>query len=144
MQIKEGITDPCKSSFIPPQTNLLKWQTELVRANLAKGNYIVEFQLGGLQRYDIESIKACIKLHVAREIKQAVTRELNWFSSSLLLPKSVHEQLPVPEINAFKSMIHNHEYLTKLNNLDMLPDELARVAGTRFLSDDLMLWACKN
>ena len=44
-------------------------------------------------------------------------------------------------MNAFKSFIHNNSYLDKLPLFDMVPEELARVWGRRYLSDEHMLWA---
>ena len=44
-------------------------------------------------------------------------------------------------MNAFKSFIQNNSYLDKLPLFDMVPEELARVWGRRYLSDEQMLWA---
>ena len=43
-------------------------------------------------------------------------------------------------MNAFKSFIHNNSYLDKLPLFDMVPKELLRVWGRRYLSDEQILW----
>ena len=91
--------------------------------------------------YDIEAVFLAQKLHNARDVKQVVCKELEWFPSTTLIPKSIHISLPVVSINAFKSFIHNNSYLDKLPLFVMVLEELARVKGRRYLSDEHMLWA---
>ena len=136
------ITDPCKARFIPPQATLNQWQVELNRTSVAVETYAIEFKfLASSGTYDIEAVFLAQKLHKARDVKQAVRKELEWFSSTTLIPKSIHISLPVVSMNAFKSFIHNNSYLDKLPLFDMVPEELARVWGRRYLSDEHMLWA---
>ena len=44
-------------------------------------------------------------------------------------------------MNALKSFIHNNSYLDKLPLFDMVPEELARAWGRRYLSDKDMFRA---
>ena len=136
------ITDPCKARFVPPQATLNQWQVELNRTSVAVKTYAIEFKfLASSGTYNIEAVFLAQKLRKARGVKQAVRKELEWFSSTTLIPKSIHISLPVVSMNAFKSFIHNSSYLDKLPLLDMVPEELARVWGRRYLSDEHMLWA---
>ena len=136
------ITDPCKARFIPPQATLNQWQVELNRTSVAVETYAIEFEfLASSETYDIEAVFLAQKLHKARDVKQAVRKELEWFSSTTLIPNSIHISLPVVSMNAFKSFIHDSSYLDKLPLFDMVPEELARVWGRRYLSDEHMLWA---
>ena len=50
------------------------------------------------------------KLHKAYDVKQTFRKELEWFSSTTLIPHSVHILLPVVLINAFTSFIHDNSY----------------------------------
>ena len=136
------ITDPCKARFIPPQATLNQWQVELNRTSVAVETYAIEFKfLASSGTYDIEAVFLAQKLHKARDVKQAVRKELEWFSSTTLIPKSIHISLPAVSMNAFKSFIHNSSYLDKLPLFDMVPEELACVWERRYLSDEHMLWA---
>ena len=45
-----NITDPFRSKWIPVREQIFQWQTDLRKANLATGNWCIEF--GGYQRYD--------------------------------------------------------------------------------------------
>ena len=138
------MTDPCRARSIPTLSNLLQWQAELRRANLAVGNFVIEYSSSSIERYDIEAVFAAQKLHYARQIKQAVTKEVEWFASTISVPKSIHQRLPTASVNAFRSLVHEHGYLDKLQGLEMAPDELARVVGRRYLSDQHMTWAAEK
>ena len=116
------ITDPCRARFIPPQASLNQWQVELNRTSVAVETYAVELKfLASSGTYDIETVFLAQKLHKARDVKQAVRKELEWFSSTTLSPKSIHISLPVVSMNAFKSFIHSNSYLDKLPLFDMVP-----------------------
>ena len=92
-------------------------------------------------KYDIKAVFLAQKLHKARDVKQAVRKELECFSSMTLIPMSIHISLPIVSMNALKSFIHNNFYLDKLPLFDMVPEELVRVWGRRYLSVEHMLWA---
>ena len=97
---------PFDSTFLPPYSNLLTWQTEVCAANkLASDRFYIKCDYGDL---DIQSIKQCIELHQTIDVKVAVTQEIDWFNESQIVPRSVCETPPVSAINAYKSMIMNH------------------------------------
>ena len=71
------ITDPCRARFILPQATLNQWQVELNRTSAAVETYAVEFKfLASSGTYDIETVFLAQKLHKARDVKQAVRKEL--------------------------------------------------------------------
>ena len=132
---------PCKARFIPLQGTLNQWQVELNRTPVVVKTYAIEFKiLASSETYDFEAVFLAQKLHKDRDVKQAVRKELEWFSSTTLIIKSIHISLPVVSMNAFISFIHNNSYLDKLPLSDMVPEELACVWGRRYLSDEHMLW----
>ena len=124
---KTDMTNPCRPRSIPTLSNLLQWQVELRRANLAMGNFVIEYSSYRIEHYDIEAVFDAQKLQYARQIKQAVTKEVEWFASTISVPKSIHQRLPTASVNAFRSLVHDHGYLDKLPSLEMTSDELARV-----------------
>ena len=133
---------PFKARFIPPQATLNQRQVELNRTSVVVETYAKEFKfLGSSKTYDFEAVYLAQKLRKARDVQQAVRKELEWFSSTTLILKSTHISLPVVSMNAFKSFIHNNSYLDKLPLSNMVPEELARIWGRRYLSDEHMLWA---
>ena len=136
------ITDPCKARFIPSQATLNQWQVELNRTSVVVVEaYAIEYKfLVSSETYDLEAVFLAQKLHKVRDVKQAVQKELGWFSSTTLIPNSIHISLSVVSMNAFKSFIHNNSYIDKLPLFDMVPKELLRVWGRRYLSDEHILW----
>ena len=105
----------------------------------------IKFWLAGEQcRYDLETILIAQKLHKAREIKQAVEKELTYLFSPRMKPISITKDNDYNTLKKFIGLIHNTPYLSKLSSLEMLPEESARLCGRRYLSDEHMSWVIKK
>ena len=114
-------------------------------ASLAIGKFYCEFWLAGEQyRYNLEAILTAQKLHKAREIKQAVQKELTYLFSTSIKPVSITKEIDYNALEKFIELIHNTPYLSKLSSFDMLPEELARLCGRRYLSDEHMSWVIQK
>ena len=120
---------------LPPITVLTAWRGEIDQANKMCSNHFYIPTDHGF--YDLDSIRALIKLLEAKEIKDAVRQEIEWFSSEILLPKGV-SKLPATHINNFRSLMHNSPMKEEMTSLSTVPNELARVCCKRFLSGDHM------
>ena len=122
------VNDPCSDDYIPTMSCLLRWQSELQNTSMAIGKFSCEFWLAGEQcRYDLEAILIAQKLHKAREIKQAVEKELTYLFSPRMKPVSITKDIDYNALEKFIELIHNTPYL-----FDMLLDELARLCGRRY------------
>ena len=95
-------------------------------------------------RYDLKAILIAEKLHKAREIKQAVEKELTYLFSPRMKPISITKDNDYNTLKKFIGLIHNTPYLSKLSSLEMLPEESARLCGRRYLSDEHMSWVIKK
>ena len=71
---------------LPPITVLTAWRGEIDQANKICSNHFYIPTDHGF--YDLDSIRDSIKLLEAKEIKDAVRQEIEWFSSEMLSPKS--------------------------------------------------------
>ena len=139
------VNDPCSDDYIPTMSCLLRWQSKLQNASLAIGKFYCEFWLAGEQyRYNLEAILIAQKLHKAREIKQAVEKELTYLFSPRMKPLSTTKEIDYNALEKFIELIHNTPYLSKLSSFDMLPEELARLCGRRYLSDEHMSWVIQK
>ena len=139
------VNDPCSDDYIPTMSCLLRWQSELQNTSMAIGKFSCEFWLAGEQcRYDLEAILIAQKLHKAREIKQAVEKELTYLFSPRMKPVSITKDIDYNALEKFIELIHNTPYLSKLSSFDMLPEELARLCGRRYSSDEHMSWVIQK
>ena len=72
---------------LPTITVLTAWRGEIDQANkICSNQFCIPTDHGF---YDLDSIRDSIKLLEAKEIKDAVRQEIDWFSSEMLLPKGV-------------------------------------------------------
>ena len=139
------VNDPCSDDYIPTMSCLLRWQSELRNTSMAIGKFSCEFWLAGEQcRYDLEAILIAQKLHKAREIKQAVEKELTYLFSPRMKPVSITKDIDYNALEKFIELIHNTPYLPKLGSFDMLPEELACLCGRRYLSDEHISWVIQK
>ena len=139
---KQVVNDPCTENFVPTISTLLRWQSELVKAQeIAADYFFIEFSFAGLKkRFDLSCVMDAQKLHRARECKQAVEKELSFISSSKSIPRSDKKKLDMNALGTFVSLIHEKPYLDQLEVYLMVPEELARLCSKRYLSDEHMLW----
>lgn len=136
-------TSPCEHHFIPPQEILLGWKAELDQANRADARcaFYIECEFG---LYNVAIINAALQLHKAKEIRRAVTQELDWLSETCRKPISVDSVPSRVLLNNFRSKIHNSPYSRVLGAIGMTPEELAQLCGERYLSGDHMGWIAKT
>ena len=122
------VNDPCSDDYIPTMSCLLRWQSELQNTSVAIEIFYCKFWLARKQcRYNLEAILIAQKLHKAREIKQAVEKELTYLFSPRMKPVSITKDIDYNALEKFIELIHNTPYL-----FDMLLDELARLCGRRY------------
>ena len=125
---------------MPPLSNLLAWQTEISTANkMATEKFYVKCSNYG--NLDADSIRKCIALHSSRDVKIAVSQEIDWFNQSKTVPRSVHKTPPVSAVNAFKSLIMNHPATEQIEGYDMTPKELAVLCCKRYITCDHVMWS---
>ena len=55
----------------------------------------------GSERFDVEELQDILRLHKAREIKQAVEQEMEWFSHGHMTPGNVRITPPDGSISGF-------------------------------------------
>ena len=85
-----NVNDPYSNDYIPTMSCLLRWQSEFQNTSGAIGKFYCEFWLAGEQfSSDLEAILITQKLHKAREIKQAVEKELIYLFSAPMKPVSI-------------------------------------------------------
>ena len=109
------------------------------------GKFYCEFWLAGEQcRYNLEAILIVQKLHKARELKQAVEKELTYLFSPRMKPVSTTKEIGYNPLEKFIELIYNTPYLSKLSSFDMLPEEVARLCGLRYLSEEHMSWVIQK
>ena len=82
--------------------------------------------------------------HKAREIQQAVEKELIYLFNSLMKPVSIIKNIDYNALEKFIELIHNTPYLSKLSSFDMSSEELARLCGRIYLSDEHLSWVKKK
>jgi len=80
-----------------------------------------------------------VKLIQAKDVKQSVKQELDWFALERLNPRVILQPSTV-SINNFRSLIHNHPMDNEIQGLNMVPGELARLCCKRYLSGDHVHW----
>ena len=139
------VNDPCSDDYIPTMSCLLRWQSELQNTSVAIEIFYCEFWLARKQcRYNLEAIPIAQKLHKAREIKEAVEKELTYLFSPRMKPLSTTKEIDYNALEKFIELIHNTPYLSKLSSFDMLPEELACLCGRRYLSNKHMSWVIQK
>ena len=132
------VNDPCSDDYIPTMSCLLRWQSEFKNTSVAIGKLYFKLWFTGEQcRCDLEAFLIVQKLHKAREIKQAVEKELTYLFSPHMKPVSLAKDIDYNALEKFIELIHNTPYLSKLSSF-ALPEELARLCGRRYLSDKHM------
>lgn len=140
--VAQANTSPCDHFFIPPQDVLMSWKMQLQRAkDMAVGFYYIECEFG---RYSIFTANGALQLHRAREIRKAVSQELDWLSESCRSPPNVSAVPSRVVLNTFRSKIHNHSYSAVLPEFGMTPEELSRLCCQRLLSGDHIRWVVKK
>ena len=133
------VNDPCSDKYIPIMSCLLRWKSELRNTLTAIGKFYCKFWLAGEQgRSNLEAILIAQKLLKAREIDQVVEKELTYLFSPRMKPVPVTKEIDYNALEKFIELIHNTPYLSKLSSFDMLPKELPRLCGRRYLSDEHM------
>ncbi len=112
---------PCEQHFIPPQEILVAWKAELDQAKRANArcSFYMECEFG---LYTIPIINAAMQLHKAKEIRRAVTQEIDWLSGTCRIPTSVDSVPSVVLLNDFHSKIHNSSFMKVLPGIDMTPE----------------------
>ena len=139
------VNDRRSDDYIPTMSCLLRWQSELQNTLVAIGKFYCQFWLAGEQcRYDLEAIFIAQKLHKAREIKEAVEKELTYLFSPCMKPVSITKDIDYNALEKFIEIIHDTPYLSKLSSFDKLPEELARLCGRRYLSDEHVSWVIQK
>jgi len=123
--------------FLPPLTSLLHWRSEIDGANtLSTQRFYVDSEFG---KFDIDCTRDAVKLIQAKDVKQSVKQELDWFALERLNPRVILQPSTV-SINNFRSLIHNHPMDNEIQGLNMVPGELARLCCKRYLSGDHVHW----
>ena len=140
--VAQANVSPCDHFFIPPQDVLMSWKTQLQRAkDTAIGFHYIECEFG---RYSVFTANGALQLHRAREIRKAVSQELDWFSESCRIPSNVSAVPSRVILNTFRSKIHHHSYSAVLPEFGMTPEELSRLCCQRLLSGDHIRWVVKK
>ena len=130
---------PCE---IPPQSCLQSWKKELTEFNKIhpdKSAYM-QCQMKTEMKYDVQMINELLQVHKAMEIKQEVSRELDWFADATNCPTDVVSQPDQKHIRNFQSLIYSKRYDEILSGYDASAEELSRLCCTRWLSGDHMSW----
>ena len=134
--------DPLKEKTIPSTSDLKKWSTELKKAHT--GSFIQFNEGGKIVNFNQNTIKTAEQLHAIRDCKDCVERELAFFSSSRNIPRCIVKPIDVEAMTSFRELVHNSGSSNVLEDFDMLPGELARLCGRRYLSDQHMMWIADN
>eukprot|EP00112_Aurelia_sp_Birch-Aquarium-sp1_P025112 Seg820.2 transcript_id=Seg820.2/GoldUCD/mRNA.D3Y31 product="hypothetical protein" protein_id=Seg820.2/GoldUCD/D3Y31 len=140
--VAQKTVTPCQHFAIPPTDVLLSWKHEITKLlNMARGFVYMECEFG---LYKLWTCNAALQLHKAREIRHAVTQEIDWFSEACRLPSSVESTPTRVVLNNFRSKIHNHAYSAVLPEFGTTPGELSQLCCDRLLSGDHMRWIVKK
>ena len=94
---------------IPPQSCLQSWKkeiTELKKIHPDSTAY-VQCQMNTETKYDVRKINELLRVHKAMEIKQEVSRELDWFADVTNCPTNVVSQPDQNDIRNFQSLIYS-------------------------------------
>ena len=120
-----NVNDPYSNDYIPTMSCLLRWQSEFQNTSAAIGKFYCEFWLAGEQfSSDLEATLITQKLHKAREIKQAVEKELIYLFSAPMKPVSIIKDI---DYNALEKFM-----------------EFTRLCGQRYLLDEHMSWVIQK
>lgn len=125
--------------YLPPHSDLLAWRSRL--SEIAGAQPYIHTDHGNFSRSGIDD---AINLHNAKYIRDCVGQELNWFRFPPKLPRSVSKHSSETSIAKFKSMIFDTPNTQFVDGLSMTPDELSRMAHTRYLSCDHIRWFVKK
>ena len=138
MPDKQNIYDIYSKKFLPSMTSLIQWREKLDRATkLAKNIYYVQCDIG---TFDLKTVRNSVKLLAAKDVKSAVSQELDWFSIGKITPRSVKSMPSIVSINNFKSLLWNHDHSKELSRYGMTPNELSRLCCKRYISGDQVHW----
>ena len=94
--------------------------------------------------YNNESIRTCKRLHSIRYIQSIVEREIAFFSSPKMTPRSINKKLDTEALTSFRKYIHDTVSSYTIKDFDMLPGELAYLCGHQWLSDMHLMWIAKQ
>ena len=127
---------------IPPQSYLLSWKKEITELNkiYSDSTAYLQCQMNTETKYDVQMINELLRVHKALEIKQEVSRELDWFADVTNCPTNVVSQPDQKDIKNFQSLIYSKRYDEMLSGNDASAEELSRLCCTRWLSSDHMSW----
>ena len=137
------ITDPCTQPYIPPFSTLLKWQSEiqqLLTSDPTSYHYVEFYYTGVVARFDLCHVKHAQTLHSVRDVKERVEQEVNFLSSTKMVPRCIGKTMDVDALRTFKNYIHNTEHFAMIDEYGMQPGELFRLCGKQYLSDEHMIW----
>ena len=87
LENKRSIYDIFTKKFIPSMTCLIQWREKLNHATrLLKNNFYVQCDIG---TFDLKTVQNGVRLLEAKDVKAAVSQELDWFSIGKITPRSV-------------------------------------------------------
>ena len=136
------IYNPVVAKFIPSLTVLQVWQNELENIlRMSSTTHVIDCELG---YFDLKTVKNASTLLKAKDVKQAVRREIDWFNQPALKPNLNLIPLSTVSLNCFKSMIFHNDHSKVFTNIRMSADELASICCKRYLTGDQMLWINKK
>ena len=90
------------------------------------------------------SVRRAQLLHRAKDVRDQVKLEINWLADRATRPKSIHENLPIVKMNAFRSFIHYNPHNKNIAEFDITPSELGRVTSRAELSDFHLQWTASK
>ena len=116
--------NPLQSRSIPSWSNLQEWSAKLRQS---PGRCIQVQEGGEIVLHNISTLKTAQLLHEIRECKDAVERELTFFSSPKNTPRSIQKKIDVETMTSFRELVHYSLSTEPIKEYDMLPGDLARL-----------------
>ena len=133
--------NPLQSRSIPSWSNLQEWSAKLRQS---PGRCIQVQEGGEIVLHNISTLKTAQLLHEIRVCKDAVERELTFFSSPKNTPRSIQKKIDVETMTSFRELVHYSLSTEPIKEYDMLPGDLARLCGSTYLSDSHLTWIAKQ
>ena len=103
--------------------------------------HVIDCELG---YFDLKTIKVSRSLLKAKDVKEAVRREIDWFNQPALKPNLMVTKLSPISLDCLKSMLLYNKHSKMFDGINMSPNELAIICCKRYLSGDQMLWITKK
>ena len=137
-RVEKEIVDCFNAKHIPDKASLDSWNTYLNRVSkMALENIYIETNIG---RFNLENIATCNLIHQLKTTQSLVKFEIEWFSSSKLIPSHLKSKPSTAAINNFKSLLFHHQHDKKLKDINQSPDSLASICGNRDINSDQVSW----